>query len=519
MSAELKTNKSYAVARETIQKASTALVQEADISLITSGEAVSTVEAMDVARKLAFHEQLQLHNLNTPLVEAGLAFPFQPEDIRRADPAECDVLTATQEVIHPEGSDHAMGLIHSTRGISADGKLLTGKFDSIFMTEEAYKEKGGKLVVIADKDTRLPEGEVEGRVSIEKGVLDEINGTLVELNRKPLDESLAQQKSDEAVVDFEVIPTHEKSNNFFYNRGHVGLVLNTNTGRSMILTKNALNERKEEGSVNMVRFSDNRYGIANTVRMLVGAGASYRPETARGYADINTAKMEKAMTEKYGGEWHADQVGMELGLAVKKALHVETHQLRQDYAYEDVTPKLQILEFDKDEVMRTAPAHIQHMMEEFEGLSPKKATAEELLGHIDSGKMVDGFSIGLFGGEFIEKGLIKVNPRYADNSIVLERRSLIQEGGKEKLVVPQGKAFDKGARTVGQVHPNTGNARFWYQSRVSDGNLDLLPTKGKFEKVSVWDVVNGIKTRAFSTVDSSVLFQTLYKHRILVPNF
>lgn len=486
---------------------------------ITQGEAISTVEAADAARKLGFWENVQLHNLNTPLLEAGMAFPFLPEDVRRADPAECDVLISVQEVIHPEGSSHAMALIDSTRGINAEGKLLTGKFDSIFMPQKEYEKSGGKLVVVTDGDVRLSGGEVQGKIAIEKGVLDEINGKLGEINRRGLDEELTRIKSDEKVVGFDIVPSKDdKSNSFFFNRGHVGLILTTDQGRSILLTKNARNERGEEGSVNMVRLTDGRYGIVNTVRMLVGAGANYRPEMGRGYADVGVAKVEKALKEKYGEDWKADQVGMELGLVVEKALKIESSELRQDIAYEDVTPKLQIMEFDKNVVMKTAPDYVQHMMEEFEGLTPKKANPEEILQSIESGRMVCGFSIGLFGSEFLSEGIVKINPNYLGNDIILERRSITQEGGRERLVVPQCKAFEKGARNAGQVHPNTGNARFWYQARVSQGNLDLLPDQGKFENLPVEEVVEMMKKRDFTTVDNSVLFKSLFYQRVLIPN-
>jgi hypothetical protein len=486
------------------------------------GEAASTIEMADATRKLEFHESLQLHNLNTPLIEAGLAFPFQPEDIRRADPQECDVLTGTEAVIAPKGSDFAMGLIKSTRGFSPEGKLLTGKFDSIFVNQEAYNARGGKIVVVADKDTSIPDGEVQGRVQVPQGLLQEINGQLTEINRTPLSEDLAGDKPKEnveTVTGFEIIPDKsDKSNSFFYNRGHVGLVLHTDSGRSMLMTKNALNDRKEQGSINLVELTDGRYGIVNTVRMLVGAGASYRSEISRGYADVKTAEMTKKMQEKHGEKWTADQVGMELGLAVDQALNIETSELRQDYAYEDATPKLQILTFDKDAVMRTAPGYVQQMMEEFEGLTPKKATAEEVLAVMDKGLMVDAFSMAVFGSRFLEKGIVRINPRYEDANVILERRSMIQLGGQETYVVPQGPAFAKGARTVAQIHPNTGNARFWYQARVAHGNIDLLPSDGRFEKVAVPDVAKKIQKREFSTVDGAVLFRTLYNQRIIIPN-
>ncbi len=277
-------------------------VSEFGSRALTQGEAVSPIEAADIARKLEFHERRQLHDLNVPLVDAGLAFPFQPEDVRRAHPQECDVLTSTEAVIVPERSDHAMALIKSTRGFSPEGTLLTGKFDSIFMKREAYEKRGGKIVVIADKDTEVPSGEVQGRVQIPSPILDEINGQLKDINRTPLSEDLAgdkQQEGAETVTGFDIVPDKsDKSNSFFYNRGHVGLVLNTDSGRSILMTKNALNERGEQGSINLVELTDGKYGIVNTVRMLVGAGANYRPEIPRGYADVKTAEM----TKKNAGE-------------------------------------------------------------------------------------------------------------------------------------------------------------------------------------------------------------------------
>ncbi len=525
------------------------LTEQGTISL-TQGEAVSPIEAADAARKLEFHEARQLYDLNTPLDAAGLAFTFQPEDVRRAHPQECDVLTVTESVIAPEGSDHAMALIRSTKGFDAEGRLLTGKFDPIFMTNKAYEERGGKIVVLTDTDTPIPQGEVQGRVQIPAEMLGEINGQLSDLNRTPLNEELAGNNPAEGVETvsaFEIIPPRQNqpawveslkaalpedqskkvdelvpkdtSNEFFYKRGHVGLVLHMDSGRSQIITKNSLNERKEHGSVNLVELTDGRYGIVNTVRMLVGAGANYRPEISRGYADIKVEEMTKKIREKFGDQWSADQLGMEVGLLVKNALKVDAYQLRQDTAYEDVTPKLQVLTFDKDAVMRTAPGYVQQVADEFEGLTPKKATADEILYSMDRGVMVDGFSMAVFGKRFFEKGLVKVNPRYNGAGVVLERRGMVQFGKRETLVVPSGRAFAKGARTVGQAHPNTGNTRFWYQARFSNGNTDLLPEKGKFEKVSIHEVVEKIKNLEFSTVDSAVLFRTLYNQRVFVPNF
>ncbi len=489
---------------------------------LASGEAISAIETADAARKLAFHEQRQLHDLNTPLIENGLAYEFQPEDVRRADPQECDVLTETEAVIAPKGSDHAMALIKSTRGFSPEGALLTGKFDSIFVKKDAYQERGGKIVVLADESTTLPEGEVQGRIQVPSDLLDEINGKLGEINRTPLSGDLGVSKPEdgvETVTGFDIVPDKsEKSNAFFYNRGHVGLVLETDSGRSILMTKNALNDKKEQGSVNLVELTDGKYGIVNTVRMLVGAGATFRPEIGRGYADVKTAEMTKRMQEKYGGQWTADQVGMELGLAVNEALDIKTSELRQDYAYEDVTPKLQILRFDKDAVMKAAPGYVQQMLEEFEGLTPKKVTAEEVLALNDKNIMVDGFSGAVFGGEFLKNGIVRINARYEDASVVLERRSMPQLGGRETLVVPSGPAFRPGARTVGQVHPNTGNARFWYQVRVADGKTDLLASGRKYVKVPVAEVAERIINHDFSTVDAASLFKALYNQRVFVAN-
>ena len=131
---------------------------------LTSGDVLHPEEALDSSRRLAFHEQLQLYRLNTPLIEAGLGFIFTPEDLRRADPLECDVFWETEEVIKFPGEEYAMALIKSTRGIDQEGILQFGKFDPIFMTAEAYRSKGGKMVVLVDKEDKIPEGEVEGQI-------------------------------------------------------------------------------------------------------------------------------------------------------------------------------------------------------------------------------------------------------------------------------------------------------------------------------------------------------------------
>ncbi|MFI5240986.1 MAG: hypothetical protein ACHQUA_00980 [Microgenomates group bacterium] len=487
---------------------------------LPAGEANSVIEAMDLTRKLAFHEQLQLVRLNTLLMESELAFPFSPEDVRRADPHECDVLIETEKVIAPPGSDHAMALIKSTRGISDEGLVLSGKFDSIFMTDQAYKERGAKVVVLTDEETELPKGEVQGRIHIPDEVLSEINEKLGELNRTPLSQDLASEQSQDQsdrVVGYDLVPEEGKGNEFFYKRGHIGLVLKLESGKSRIITKNALNERKEHGSVNLIRFTDGTYGMVNTVRMLVGAGASYRPEIGRGYADVMVDKYAKAIKEKYGRDMNPDQVEMELGLAVKNALRIETKQLRQDLAYEDVMPKLQIMDFDKDAVMKTAPSHIQHLMEEFEGLTPIKKSPEEVLKLMETGQMVDGFSMAVFASEFLNRGIVKINPRYADVGVALEIQSHPQLGKRLYYGVPQGPAFQKGMHTVGQIHPNTGNARFWYQARVTT-DASVLKNGGLYANVPVKEVARRLADLEFSTVDAATLFRVLYSQRVIIPS-
>ncbi len=491
-----------------------------DNQALTSGEAQSVIELADVTRRLAYLEQMQLVRLNAPIEASKLAFSFIPEDIRRADPAECDVLVGTEKIIEIPGSDHAMALINSTRGVSAEGKILEGKFDSIFMTKEAYEARGAKVIVLTDANSDVPQGELQGRIQIPDDMLSEINSQLKDLNRVTLPETLkaSEQKSGaDGVKGFEIVPEKAAGNDFFYKRGHIGLVLKLDSGKSILMTHNALNEKGEQGSVNLVRFNDGKYGMVNTVRMLVGAGSIYRPEIGRGYADVMVDRYAKQIKEKYGVVMSPDQVQMELGLVAEEALHVETHQLRQDVSYENVTPKLQILEFDKDVVMKTAPDHIQHMLEEFEGLTPIRRTPEQILKDIDDGTIVDGFTIGVMGSEFLNKGIVKLNPKYADDCVALEMRSIPQLGGKVDFVVPQGPAYEPGMHTVGQVHPNTGNARFWYQVRIT-ADPKVLDQNAFYVRMPVTEVLERIKDLKFSTVDAAVLFRALYNQRVLIPS-
>jgi len=181
--------------------------KEAQIPLeggLTSGDFLHPVEALDSSRRLAFHEQLQLYRLNTPLIEAGLEFIFTPEDLRRADPLECDVFWETEGVIKFSGEEYAMALIKSTRGIDAKGILQFGKFDPIFMTEEAYRERGGKLVVLVKEDDSIPKGRIQGRIQLEDAQLRELNAELTNLNRITLPESLLFHSCGNSILSFPI---------------------------------------------------------------------------------------------------------------------------------------------------------------------------------------------------------------------------------------------------------------------------------------------------------------------------
>lgn len=486
---------------------------------LTSGETLHSQEAVDSSRRLAFHEQLQLYRLNRPLLEAGLQFIFTPEDLRRADPLECDVFWETEEVLEFPGGEYAMALIKSTRGIDAKGMLQFGKFDSIFMTEKAYKDKGGKYVVLVKEDDSLPKGEVQGRIQMDEAQLRELNGELTSLNRITLPNSLASKrpvKGVDRVTGYNLYPDRNPGNEWFYKRGHIALVLQLDSGKSVVMTLNALGDDGRQGGINLSHFTDARFGIADTVRMYVGAGRKFRPEISRGYADVAVVEYTEAIKRRFGLDLAADQLSIELGLNPKDALRIETRQLRQDFAYENVTPVYSKILFDEEKVMQTAPAHVQQLMKEFEGLQPKKVTAKEILEMVDSGDMVDGFSLAVFGSEFIRGGEVSLNPRYKDAYIVLERKSMPQLGGEETLVVPQGKAFEGGPVTVGVVHPNTGNARFWYQARFST-NSEVLPQGPKYERVNINKVVAQIKNFEFSAVDCACIFRTLYSQRVLIP--
>ena len=490
---------------------------------LTSGDFLHPQEALDSSRRLAFHEQLQLYRLNTPLIEAGLEFIFTPEDLRRADPLECDVFWETEEVIKFSGDEYAMALIKSTRGIDQEGILQFGKFDSIFMTEEAYRDKGGKMVVLVDEDEKTPEGEVQGRIQMTESQLEEINDELKNLNRITLPESLTvkrRAKGVDRVMSYSFHPEHpdkNPGNAWFYKRGHIALVLELDSGKSVLMTLNALGDDGRQGGINLVHFTDGRFGMVDTVRMLVGAGRKFRPEISRGYADVTTAKYTEAIKKKFGLDMTAEQLSVELGLNPKDALKIETNEIRQDWAYENIAPVYSRILFNQEAVMQTAPAHVQQLLEEFEGLQPKKATAGEVLKAVENGEMVDAFSLAIFGSELLRSGEVVLNRRYKNSNIVLERKSMPQLGGSEILVVPQGRALEAGPITVGAIHPNTGNARFWYQARFST-NPEVLPQGPKYERVPIKKVVEQIKNLDFSAVDCAAIFKVLYSQRVLVPS-
>lgn len=490
---------------------------------LTSGDVLHPEEGLDSSRRLAFHEQLQLYRLNTPLIEKGLEFIFTPEDLRRADPLECDVFWETEEVVKFPGEEYAMAIIKSTRGIDAKGILQFGKFDPIFVTEEAYKGKGGKMIVLVDEEGKVPEGEVEGRIQMTEGQLEEINDELKNLNRITLLDSLVVKrgaKGVDRVVGYSLHPEHpdkNPGNAWFYKRGHIALVLELDSGKSVLMTLNALGDDGRQGGINLPHFTDGRFGIVDTVRMLVGAGRKHRPEVSRGYADVALAKYTDAIKRRYGLDLTAEQLSVELGLNPKDALKIELHDLRQDLAYENVTPVYSKILFNQEAVMQTAPAHVQQLLEEFEGLQPKKATAKEILEMVDSGDMVDGFSLAVFGSELLKGAEVALNDKYANSYLILERRSMPQLGGEEILVVPRGMAFESGPVTTGAIQPNTGNARFWYQARFST-NPEVLSQGSKYEKLSIRKVLERIENFGFSAVDSASIFKALYSQRVLVPS-
>jgi hypothetical protein len=496
---------------------------------LTSGDTLAVQEAANLAARLSFHERMQLVRLDKPLVDAGLAFLYTPPDLLRADPNYCDVFWETERVIKFPGDEFAMPIVISTRGVDKEGKLNLGKFDSIYMTEKAYEKKGGKQVVLLGAEDRIPEGEVQGRIVVDKELHTEINEKLTGIKRIPLDEGLIDTGTNDnntaKVTGYHIYPERDetvppekrdKAIEFFYNRGHIALVLELDNGKSRVMTLNAIGDDGRQAGVNKVKFTDGRYGTVDTVRMLVGAGRTYRPELSRGYADVMVAKLTQEIKKKLGLDLSADQLSMELGLDVNKAITTNTSFLRQDWAYENVTPALHEHTFDKDMVMTTAPAHAQHILEEFEGLMPKKATASEILTSVESGDMVDSFSLSVFAQEFLSGGQVVLNQRFAGSYVALERQAMPQIGNKEVLVVPQGPAYEPGLMTVGQIHPNTGDARFWYQARYTT-NPGILAPGPKYEKVPVQKVLGMMTNLDFSVVDSATLFRVLLNQKILIP--
>lgn len=490
---------------------------------LNKGDSLAVQEAMNLTARLAFHEQMQLYRLNKPLVDAGLAFLIHPEDLRRADPLECDVFWETEKVIAFPGGEYAMPIVISTRGIDKEGKLNFGKFDSIYMTQEVYREKGGKQVVLVNAEDKIPQGKVQGKIQIDEEMLAGINETLTGIKRIPLPKELAETGKENEniakVTAFHIYPDRnpsDKAVEFFYNRGHVALVLELDNGKSKVMTFNAVGDDGRQAGVNLIQFTDGKYGIVDTVRMLVGAGRKYRPEISRGYANVLVKKYTDEIKKKFGEDITADQLGVELGLKIEDALQVETRDLRQDWAYENVTPVLSKLTFDKEKAMTTAPSHVQQLLEEFEGLQPKKVTASEVINMIEKGDMVDSFSLTAFASEFLTGGQIVLNPRFAGSHVVLERRAMPQIGNKEVLVIPQGPAFEPGMTTVGQIHPNTGDARFWYQARYST-NPAVLEHGPKYEKVPIQTVLGMMTNLDFSIVDSATLFRVLLNQKVLIP--
>lgn len=488
---------------------------------LTSRDLPSAELLLETVQRLSFHERMQLYRLNAPLKEAGLACRFTLEDVARADPQVCDVLWETLKIYPFEGSGLAMAVILSTKGLGGDGKLNLGRFNPMFMTEEAYRERGGKFVVLVDKETEVPEGETQGRLQIPAELLSKLNERLTSLNRIPIDERLGVKtpvSGVETVTGYSLFPEETPENGWFYKRGQIDLLLQLDSGRSLAMTFNALGDNKKQGSVNLVHFTDGRFGVVNTVRMLAGAGFENRIEISRGYADVAVKKLTEALQKRFQIEGiEANQLGMELGLLAEKAIRVETRSIRCDFAFENVTVDFSRLLYDSETILAAAPGYVQHIMDEFEGLAAIKVSGEEILGFIEDGSVVDAFSLSCLASEFLRSGEVVLNERYADTYLVLERRSIPQLGGEESLVVPQGPAFKrKGLVNVGNIHPNTGAARFWYKVKYST-DPGVLPVGPKYEKVEISKVLGMLKDLQFSTADAATLFRSLLGQRVLIP--
>lgn len=492
-------------------------------------DTLHTEEALDATARLEFHEQMQLSRLNGPLDKQDIAYQFTPADLRRADPRECDVFWNTREVYPFPGQTYAMALVDSTRGVGKDGLIQNGVFNSIFITDTENRERGGKLVVLPEKHEDLPKGEVQGRFVMENGMLEEVNGRLGELNRVKLSDGVTEPKADAPkVVGYKIYPDKEEvvakhpdikgSIDWMYNKGHVDLVLETDDGSSVSMTLNALTPDKKEGGVNLIRFTDGKYGMVNSVRMLQGAGRDRYKELSRGYGDTLLTEYTKRL-KAAGYRMSAENISMETGLNVSDAIHREEHRIHEDFAYANITPTLTVVTFDKDKVMETAPKDAQQLMDEFEGISATKVSEEEALDMVMSndGRMIDGFSLTGLSWDMINRKVVKFNPRMAGQKVILEERNIHQLDCQNTLVVPQAPAFEKGPRTVQRIHQNAGSSRFWRQARYSN-NVSDLPVGRKYVEKDAEEVVGMMANLKFSVPDQATLFKVFLSEKILVPN-
>lgn len=467
--------------------------------------------------QLSFYEQLHANSLNDKLAANGLAFTFRSQELKAMQPEVCDAFLETLEV-HPFNKDFAGVLIKSARGFDAQGKLMEGRFDPIFMTEDGYLRNGGKLIVITDDEGQLPKGDVQGRISIPKEMLEALNKTLSENKRVTLPDELTKTaKGVSVVTDAEIYPPKGPGNEFFWNRGQIYLNLKTSDGNSIVMTFNAVGDNGLQGGINLAMLDDGRYVLVDTVRPLTGAGSKILKEISRGYADVAQANYQKKLKEVGFPDIDPTQLGMELGLKEADIVQViSSHPVRQDWAYENVTSEAKVIRINKEAALKVAPSEAQQAMEEFEGIFPQKLTAKEILEHvIGGGLMVDAFSLSILGSEWLKDGHVRINPRInADKTYVVLESRFMPQTAKEEMVIPSGPVLEKGWVDIAPIHPNTGNARFFYRARYSD-QVNTLPEGRKYVKVSIKEAAEIIKNIDLSTPDTAALFSTLLNRGII----
>jgi|GEM_PF-5126179 len=383
--------------------------------------------------------------------------------------------------------------------------VLNASYRYLTHTDKYMEEKGGLCIVFADKDENVPEGEIKGKVKIDKGTLDKLNADLAmilgnESDEKEFGNSLPENLIQTEGENVSVVESYEITSGL----GYFAIVtLNLDSGDQVPILYN-FKGANTHGSVYLIKDTAGNIRILQNTRVvppLKETGNKVELEAPRKFA---TYGQDKSFTPSREMDYKPEDYSIIDEITVQQNL--ETDAVPVDLVY---------IEVDKELGAGHPPNQLQHI--DYHFLPP-----EELIDLITQGEIRDVYTIYAAATFLLNEGFLKVDKKKIGSKTLLCEEKFFPQLGKSQLVVPRGP--ESLGTQIGneRVLPDSGKHRAAYPVNEVTLSEYLKATKGspKLVKVPILEgenpVINMLKKGKFSTVDAAAIIKGLLKEGILI---